>query len=147
MKKNKEKNIDGLPEYSNAKNKETIDKVNRAIDKLKRSRTKKVNFLTVANEAGVSKATLYNNAELKERIMSLRSVKKGIPADDDTLMNNGKDAEKETIRKLNDEITRLRKDKKKLVAQLVEMEYLKDENEGLRESLKKLQSGRAIFGR
>lgn len=74
-------------------------------------------------------------------------MKKGVPIDNDTLKNNGKDAERETIRRLNDEITRLREDKKKLVTQFVEMGFLKDENERLRESLKKLQSGRPNFGR
>ncbi len=48
MKKNKNKNIDGLLEHSSTKNKETIDKVNQAIDKLKRSKTRKINFQTVA---------------------------------------------------------------------------------------------------
>lgn len=146
MKKNKSKNIDGLLEHSRAKNRETIDKVNRAIDKLKRSRTRKVNFLTVAEEAGVSKATLYNNEELKERIMSLRSVKRGTPAGDSALLKDGMEAEREKVRKLNDEIIRLREDKKKLIAQLVEMESLKDENKKLKESVKKLQTQRSILG-
>jgi len=38
----KNKNIDGLLEHSSTKNKETIDKVNQAIDKLKRSKTRKL---------------------------------------------------------------------------------------------------------
>lgn len=146
MKKNRRKNIDGLLEHSSAKNRETIDKVNWAIDKLKRSRTRKVNFLTVAEEAGVSKATLYNNEELKERIMSLRSIKTGAPAGDSALLKDGMEAEREKVRKLNDEIVRLKEDKKMLIAQLVEMESLKDENKKLKESVKKLQAQRSIFG-
>lgn len=50
--------------------------VNKAIDKLKCSKTKAINFKTVAEEAGVSKATLYNNDVLKERILSLRAIEK-----------------------------------------------------------------------
>lgn len=146
MKKNRRKNIDGLLEHSSAKNRETIDKVNRAIDKLKRSRIRKFNFLTVAEEAGVSKATLYNNEELKERIMSLRSVKRGTPTDGGALLKDGMEAEREKVRKLNDEIIRLRENKKMLIAQLVEMESLKDENRKLKESVKKLQAQRPIFG-
>ena len=142
MKKDRSRNIDGLLEHSSAKNRETIDKANRAIDKLKRSKTKKVNSLTVAQEAGVSKATLYNNDEIKERIMSLRSIKTGTPAGDRPLLKDGIDTEREKVRKLNDEIMRLREDKKLLIAQLVEMETLRDENEKLRKSLKKLQTPR-----
>ena len=144
MKKDKSRNIDGLLEHSSAKNRETIDKVNRAIDKLKRSKTKKVNFLTVAEEAGVSKATLYNNDEIKERIMSLRSIKTGTPVGDSPLLKDGIEAEREKVRKLNDEIIRLREDKKMLIVQLVEMETLRDENKKLKESLKKLQTPRTI---
>lgn len=142
MKKNK--NIDGLLEHSSTKNKETIDKVNQAIDKLKRSKTRKINFQTVAAAAGVSKATLYNNDELKERIMSLRSINKASPTAARALMKDGLEAERERVRKLNDEVQRLREDKKKLIIQLVELETLRDENQKLRESLKKLQAKDAI---
>ena len=146
MKKDRSRNIDGLLEHSSSKNRETIDKVNRAIDKLKRSRTKKVNFMTVAEEAGVSKATLYNNNEIKECIMSLRSIKTGTPAGDSPLLKDCMEAEREKVRKLNDEIIRLREDKKMLIAQLVEMETLRDENKKLKESLKELQAPRTILG-
>ena len=79
MKKNNNKNTEGLKEFAEKKNQETIEKVNKAIDKLKRSKTKTINFKTVAEEAGVSKATLYNNPILKERILSLRAIQKGVP--------------------------------------------------------------------
>lgn len=140
MKKNK--NIEGLLDYSSMRNQETMDKVNQAIDKLKRSKTKKINFQTVAVAAGVSKATLYNNAELKERIMSLRSINKTTPAAARALLADGLEAGRERIRALNDEISRLREDKKKLVIQLVELNTLKDENERLKEIIKKLQDKR-----
>jgi len=145
VKKNKNRNIDGLLEHSSTKNKETIDKVNQAIDKLKRSKTRKINFQTVAAAAGVSKATLYNNDELKERIMSLRSINKVSPTAARALMKDGLEAERERVRKLNDEVQRLREDKKKLIIQLVELETLKDENQKLRVSLKKLQAKDAIL--
>jgi len=145
VKKNKNRNIDGLLEHSSTKNKETIDKVNQAIDKLKRSKTRKINFQTVAAAAGVSKATLYNNDELKERIMSLRSINKDSPTAARALMKDGLEAERERVRKLNDEVQRLREDKKKLIIQLVELETLKDENQKLRVSLKKLQAKDAIL--
>ena len=61
------KNTEGLKEFAEKKNQETIEKVNKAIDKLKRSKTKTINFKTVAEEARVSKATLYNNDILKPK--------------------------------------------------------------------------------
>ncbi|MBY6778644.1 transposase [Clostridium botulinum] len=118
-----------------------MEKVNKAIDKLKRSKTKKINFKTVAEEAGVSKATLYNNDILKERILSLRAIQKGVP--NDSIVATPKDkikAKDDKIKQLYDEIKRLKEDKEKLIIHLVEMEELKDENKRLRESLEKIKS-------
>jgi hypothetical protein len=56
---------------------------------LKRTR-KKINFEIVAKEVEVSSATLYNNAELKERILSLRVVLKSSPLDDVVTVKNDK---------------------------------------------------------
>ncbi len=128
------KNTEGLQKYTKAKNDETIEKVNAAIDRLKRTRTTSINFSTVAKEAGVSKATLYNNAVLKERILGLRTSTKGVP--------NLKTAENSVDRTINkgylEEIRRLRKDKKNLILQLVEMEELREENARLKAQVQKL---------
>lgn len=141
MKKSNNKNTEGLKEFAEKKNQETIEKVNKAIDKLKRSKTKSINFKTVAEEAGVSKATLYNNDILKERILSLRAIQKGVP--NDSIVVTPKDkikAKDEKIKKLYEEIKKLKEDKEKLIIQLVDMEELKDENKRLRESLDKIKS-------
>jgi len=141
MKKNNNKNTEGLKEFAEKKNQETIEKVNKAIDKLKRSKTKKINFKTVAEEAGVSKATLYNNDILKERILSLRVITKGVP--NDNIVATPKDkikAKDDKIKQLYEEIKKLKEDKEKLIIQLVEMEELKDENKRLRENLDKIKS-------
>ena len=141
MKKNNNKNTEGLKEFAEKKNQETIEKVNKAIDKLKRSKTKSINFKTVAEEAGVSKATLYNNAILKERILSLRAIQKGVP--NGSIVATPKDkikAKDDKIKKLYEEIKKLKEDKEKLIIQLVHMEELKDENKRLRESLDKIKS-------
>lgn len=140
MKKNT-KNTEGLKEFAEKKNQETIEKVNKAIDKLKRSKTKTINFKTVAEEAGVSKATLYNNDILKERILSLRAIQKGVP--NDSIVATPKDkikAKDDKIKQLYEEIRKLKDDKEKLIIQLVDMEELKDENKRLRESLDKIKS-------
>lgn len=141
MKKNNNKNTEGLKEFAEKKNQETIEKVNKAIDKLKRSKTKTINFKTVAEEAGVSKATLYNNDILKERILSLRAIQKGVP--NDSIVATPKDkikAKDDKIKQLYEEIKKLKEDKEKLIIQLVGMEEVKDENKRLRESLDKIKN-------
>lgn len=80
-KKVSDSQVAGIKAHAEAKNKETIDKVSKAIDKLKR-KNKPINFETVSKEAGVSRATLYNNAQVKERILSLRAISKASPLDD-----------------------------------------------------------------
>ncbi|WP_206154992.1 DUF6262 family protein [Clostridium muellerianum] len=140
MIKKPNRNTEGLKEFAEKKNQETIDKVNKVIDKLKRSKTKKINFKTVAEEAGVSKATLYNNDILKERILSLRAIEKGVP--NDSIVVTPKDkikAKDDKIKQLYEEIRNLKEDKQKLIIQLVEMEELKDENKRLREQILKLK--------
>ena len=128
------KNTMGLHKYAKAKNDETIEKVNMAIDKIKRSKNTAINFSTVAREAGVSKATLYNNAVLKERILGLRTSTKGVP-NLETVANTD---DRATNRNYLDEIRKLRKDKKNLILQLVEMEELREENARLKEQVQKL---------
>lgn len=141
MIKKPNRNTEGLKEFAEKKNQETIEKVNNAIDKLKRSKTKKINFKTVAEEAGVSKATLYNNDILKERILSLRAIEKGVPNGD--MVATPKDkikAKDDKIKQSYEEIKKLKEDKQNLIIQLVEMEELKEENKRLREQLDKLKS-------
>ncbi|PEY34304.1 transposase [Bacillus cereus] len=49
----------------------TSQKVDKAIQRLVRA-NEPINFNSVASEAGVAKATLYNNQKLRDRIESLR---------------------------------------------------------------------------
>ncbi|HEY9161041.1 MAG TPA: DUF6262 family protein [Desulfomonilia bacterium] len=141
VKQKQSKNTDGLKAYAEKKNQETIDRVNEAIDRLKRSSSRPINFKTVAEAAGVSKATLYNNDILKERILSLRAMKKGIRTQGVAAASNDQmQLQAEKIKQLYKEISNLREDKKKLIVQLVLMEELKDENRKLREQIKRLSS-------
>lgn len=141
VKQKQSKNTDGLKAYAEKKNQETIDRVNEAIDRLKRSSSRPINFKTVAEAAGVSKATLYNNDILKERILSLRAMKKGIRTQGVAAASNDQmQLQAEKIKQLYKEINNLREDKKKLIVQLVLMEELKDENQKLREQIKRLSS-------
>ena len=73
MKKVPESQVSALKAHNAQKNQDTIERVNKAIDKLKK-KDATINFETVAKAAGVSRATLYNNPKLKERIMGLRAI-------------------------------------------------------------------------
>lgn len=129
--------VAGIKAHAEQRNKETIDKVNKAIDKLKRTK-KQINFEIVAKEAEVSRATLYNNAELKERILSLRAVSKSSPLDDVVVVKKDKvQLQEEKIIALRERVKQLKEDKKKLIFQLVGMEELREENKRLREQLDK----------
>lgn len=127
------KNTDGLAKYSEQKNAETISKVNAAIDKLKKTNPDSINFSSVAKEAGVSKATLYNNDILRERISALRATTRGICGKKD------KNKEADLCKKYLEEIRKLKEDKKNLILQLVQIEAVKDENEQLRKQLDNLK--------
>lgn len=131
------RNISGLLQHTASLKSNTEEKVNRAIDTLKRSKTKRINFKTVSELSGVSTTTLYNNPVLRERISSLRAIQ--IKPVQETPVYDISDREK--IRSLRQEIQKLKEDKKLLIDQLVELEQLKTENKRLKEllSLRKLE--------
>jgi predicted transcriptional regulator len=97
----------------------THQKVDVAIQRLVRANGA-INFNSVANEAGVSKATLYNNQELRQRIEALRRQQAQAPTQKQIqreINDNNKDAIIESLK---------RRIKKKVEA----------ENKQLREQLK-----------
>ena len=109
----------------------------KIIDKLKR-KNKPINFEIVCKEADVSRATLYNNAQLKERILSLRAISKASPLDDVVAVKKDKlQLKDDKISALREQIKKLEDDKKKLIEQLVDYEELKAENERLKKQLVK----------
>lgn len=136
MKKLK-RNISGLLQHTASLKSNTEEKVNRAIDTLKRSKTKKINFKTVSELSGVSTTTLYNNPVLRERISSLRAIQTK-PVQEMPVYDI---SDRDKIRSLRQEIQKLKEDKKLLIDQLVELEQLKAENKRLKEllSLRKLE--------
>lgn len=87
----------------------------------------------MAKEAGVSKATLYNNNILRERISALRTTTKGVHG------KKVKKKDEDLGKKYLEEIRKLKEDKKNLIIQLLEMEAVKDENEQLRKQLDNLR--------
>ena len=137
MKKVPENQVSALKEHNSQKKHGTVERVTKAIDRLKRKNVT-INFETVAKEAGVSRATLYNNPTLKERIMGLRAIAL-TPSSED-----GAEPKKTKIQRLEDTVAdlkarvrQLEADKKNLIVQLVDYEEMKAENERLRQQLLK----------
>ena len=137
MKKVPESQVSALKKQNSQRKQDTAERVNKAIDKLKRKNAS-INFETVAKEAGVSRATLYNNTKLKERIMGLRAM------DLTPTSEGGAEPKKTKVQRLEATVAELRArvrqleaDKKNLIVQLVDYEETKAENERLRrQSLK-----------
>ncbi|SMD41045.1 DUF6262 family protein [Bacillus sp. JKS001846] len=95
----------------------TSQKVDKAIQRLVRANGP-INFNSVASEASVAKATLYNNRELRERIESLRQQQAEAPTPKQIkreIDENNKDA---VIASLKRKIKRLEEEKKQLREQL-----------------------------
>ncbi|WP_144502783.1 DUF6262 family protein [Bacillus thuringiensis] len=95
----------------------TSQKVDKAIQRIVRANGP-INFNSVASEAGVAKATLYNNRELRERIESLRQQQAEAPTPKQIkrkIDENNKDA---VIASLKRKIKRLEEEKKQLREQL-----------------------------
>ncbi len=128
MGKKSKRNISGLLKHTAALKSDTEAKVNQAIETLKRSKDKKINFKPVSELSGVSTTTLYNNPALRERISSLRAIKKVQAHEMDMPDTPVRDRERE----LRQEIQKLREEKKMLINQLVELESLRIENKKLK---------------
>jgi len=125
MSKKSKRNVSGLLQHATTLRSDTEEKVNRAIDTLKHSKTGKINFKAVSELSGVSTTTLYNNPVLRERISSLRAVKK-VQAQEMAVPDT-------SVRdQLRQEIQKLRGEKKMLINQLVELESLRIENKKLK---------------
>ena len=137
MKRVPESQVSAMKEHNSQRKQNTAERVNKAIDKLKRKNAS-INFETVAKEAGVSRATLYNNSKLKERIMGLRAMELAPSSEDGSEPKKTKMQRLEdTVADLRARIRQLEADKKNLIIQLVDYEETKAENERLRRQLLK----------
>lgn len=103
---------------------QTIQKVDEAIKRLIRS-SGSINFNSVASEAGLSKATLYNHKEIRNRIEGLRKQQGQTPTNKQIkrqLDENNKDAIiaslQRRIKKLESENKQLRETLKVAYAQV-----------------------------
>ena len=100
-----------LKELHEKRKKETKDKVEDAIKRLIKS-SKAINFNSVAKEAGVSKATLYNHPEIKERIDFLRNQQQN--AFVDSRIKRDENNQNAVIASLKRKIEKLEKKNKEL---------------------------------
>jgi len=95
----------------------TSQKVDEAIKRLLRT-NEKINFNSVSNESGVTKATLYNHVDIRKRIDSLRKQQSQEPSQKQVkreMNENNKDA---LIEALKRKIKKLEDDNKQLNNQL-----------------------------
>lgn len=95
----------------------TQEKVDKAIQRLIKSQ-KAINFNSVASESGVSKKTLYDNKNFRERIETLREQQSHVPTPAQVkreMNDNNKDA---IIASLKRKIKRLEEENKELKEQL-----------------------------
>lgn len=137
-----ESQLAGLKAHAEKSRAENTVKANEAIDRLYR-RKKDINFKSVEIESGVSRSTLYAIPAVRERILKLRTGCRSDPNKDFTVIK--KDAKEEyeaLIAKYRAENAQLKKDKENLIAQLVEIEELREEVKRLRARLILIKIGR-----
>ena len=95
----------------------TQEKVDKAIQRLIKTQ-KAINFNSVASESGVTKKTLYDNKDIRERIEILRHQQSQVPTPAQVkreMNDNNKDA---IIASLKRKIKRLEEENKELKEQL-----------------------------
>lgn len=140
------RNIDGLRLNAQKKRKDTFEKIDKGIQQLIKEGGK-INFNTVAQTAGVSKAFLYKEPDVKARIEELRAKQTGKKLKPkQSASDASKDAMirtlKERIKKLNSELQDLRKQNQVAYGQVMQLGGMREklakceaENERLRSRL------------
>ena len=106
-----------LKELHNKRKAITQEKVDNAIQRLIKSHSY-INFNSVANESGVTKKTLYDNKNIRERIEQLRYQQSQVPTPSQVkrkMDSNNKDA---IIASLKRKIKRLEEENKELKQQI-----------------------------
>ncbi|PFW21856.1 transposase [Bacillus cereus] len=110
-------NTEGIIKHAKLKTEKTIQKVEEAIKKMIKKQMK-INFNSVSEESGVSKAFLYRNIELRDRIETLRKQQEGSPSIKQ-VKRNMSDASKDVIiASLRKRVKGLEKENKEIKEQL-----------------------------
>ena len=124
MPSNHHRNTEGLKASAKQKQLETAKKVDEAIRLLIKEKAL-INFNSVAERSGASKAYLYNHPEIRERIEALRKQQHGLSSRKqvkDEMTDSSKDvllmAKNKRIKELEDEVKRLKEQVKRLGGKL-----------------------------
>ena len=130
-----QRNVEGLRQNAQRKRQEALDKVEQGIRQLIKE-GKTLNFNTVAQAADVSKAFLYKEPEIKERIEQLRlQGTKKAPELKQRASDASKDAIirnlRERVKKLEAEVKGLRKQNEVAYGQVIEVNSLRQQVERL----------------
>ncbi|MES9731575.1 transposase [Bacillus cereus] len=114
------RNTEGVKKHALMKSKETSKKVDQAIQRLIKTKAK-INFNQVSMESGVSKAFLYNNQEIRNRIEGLRKQQDGVNSPQ-IIKRNMTDASKDSlIAAKNSRIKKLEEENKRLKDELLKL--------------------------
>lgn len=108
------RNTVGVLNYSKKKSQDALLKVDIAIKKAIKEKTK-INFNTIANSANVSKAFLYNNKEIRARIETLRRQQESVTSTKSVKYNMEDNSKDTLIEALRHKIGDLEKKNNKLV--------------------------------
>lgn len=114
---NKTPNTKGLLNYAKKKTENTLEKVESSLKQMVKQQ-QFINFNTVAKASGVSKAFLYRNAALRERIETLRRQQHGLSSPSQVKRNLNNDSKDVIITALRKRINALEKENKQLKDQL-----------------------------
>jgi hypothetical protein len=113
------RNTEGVKKHAQLKSQEAAQKVDQAIQSLIKTKAI-INFNQVAMESGVSKAFLYNNQEIRNRIEGLRKQQE--VNSPQTIKRNMTDASKDTlIAAKNNRIKKLEAENKRLKDELLKL--------------------------
>lgn len=120
MKDKHPRNTVGVKQHAIRKSHEAARKVDESIQRLIKSKAK-INFNSVSMDSGVSKAFLYNNMTIRNRIEMLRKQQDGLPSPQD-MKQNMTDASKDVIiAAKNKRIKELEDENKRLKGELLKL--------------------------
>lgn len=102
-----------LKKLHEERKRKTTDKINEVIDRMLKE-GKKINFNSVKDEAGVSKPTVYNKPEIRERIEFLRDQQSKVSNPKEVKRKMDDDNKDATIALLKRKIQRLEEENREL---------------------------------
>ena len=109
--------LEHLDKLHKKRKEDTLKKLDNTIDTMLK-RKDKVNFNSVSNESGISKATIYNNPAIRERIETIRQQQMQLPTQRQQKIEMSEKSKDALIESLRRKIKNLEEDNKKLNEQL-----------------------------